>query len=54
MTGCDEDRDHLAIQVGPGRLAVEAEDRRGGRGSLVDVVHAEDSAFTVRDFYIAS
>ena len=42
-----EDRDHLAIQVRPRRLAVEAEDRRCRRRSLVDVVDAETADLRV-------
>src|SRR5262249_21632352 len=36
-----EPRDHPAIEIAPGRLAVEADDGLGARRALVDVVHAE-------------
>ena len=39
MTGGGEDRDHLAVEVAPGGLAVQAEEDLGGVGrSLVEVV----------------
>ncbi len=39
--GGHEDRDHLAVEVGPGRLAVQHQHRRRWRIAFVDVGHAQ-------------
>ena len=41
IAGVDERRDHAAVQVAPGRLAVQQQERARLAGSLLDVRHAQ-------------
>src|SRR5262249_30867229 len=41
MSRREEDRDHLPVEIGPGRLAVQAEDGVSAGRSLVEVVDPE-------------
>ena len=47
--GRGEDRDHRAVQVGPGRLAVQQEDHGRLRVALAQVVHPQRAALAVGD-----
>ena len=49
MSGGNEQRDHLAIEVAPGRLTVHAQDGCGVGRPLVEVVHTKGAAVVVGD-----
>ena len=48
----DEQRDHLAVEVAPRRLAVHEQDGGSVGPALVEVVDAEPPAFTVVDLHV--
>ena len=47
--GVDQHGDHVAVEVAPGRLAVEEEHHRGVRVALVEVVDPQRAALAVGD-----
>jgi hypothetical protein len=47
IPGVDERRDHRAVEVAPGRLAVQQHDDGSVARPLVDVVHPECAVFGV-------
>ena len=50
--GAGQDRDHLAVEVRPGRLAVHEQHHRGGGVSLAQVVHPEGAAVAIGDLRV--
>jgi hypothetical protein len=47
MSARDEAGDHLPVEIRPGRLAVQQQDRARAARALVDVVHAQGPALAV-------